>query len=229
MFHFRYLLYNMITIIPYLVFSLWGLFVSPSPSRTTSSEKRLEDAFIQQLECEGLTQSVLKQALIGWTILKEQRKLQNPGKLAIADFTQSANSPRLFLLDLENSRLVIKTLVAHGRNSGEEFARKFSNTSGSFMSSPGFYVTGETYTGKHGYSMKLKGLQPGINDLAEPRSIVLHGADYVSEDFIQRNGRLGRSLGCPAVPEALTVEIIDFLKHGSCLYIHASNVPPLNL
>jgi hypothetical protein len=100
-------------------------------------------------------------------------------------------------------------------------AENFSNIPGSFASSPGFYSTGQTYVGKHGLSLILDGLEKGINDKARDRAIVMHGADYVSSDFIRKYGRLGRSFGCPAVPTELSKDIIQKIKGGSCLYIHA--------
>lgn len=219
----------MITLIPYLIVSLWGFFHPPKTLMPAIPDESLNPDFMIQLKAEGLDPVVLEKAYQGWKVLNRHHKLQKPEKLAIADFTLSANTPRLFILDLEKSELILKTLVAHGRNSGEEFARKFSNFSDSFMSSPGFYITGQPYIGKHGNSLKLKGIQPGLNDHAELRGIVLHGADYVSDTFIRQNGRLGRSLGCPAVPKDLNEDIINLLKNGSCLYIHAENIPELIL
>ncbi|MDX9909496.1 MAG: murein L,D-transpeptidase catalytic domain family protein, partial [Mariniphaga sp.] len=106
-------------------------------------------------------------------------------------------------------------------NSGEVMAEKFSNKPGSYASSPGFYTTGETYFGKHGFSLRLNGIENGINDKARERANVIHGADYVSSEFIEKNGRLGRSLGCPAVPEELSTEIIETIKDGTCLFVYA--------
>jgi len=116
--------------------------------------------------------------------------------------------------------VVLKSLVAHGRNSGDEFATKFSNSAESFQSSLGFYVTGEVYQGKHGFSLRLDGLEYGINDNARNRAVVIHGADYVSDKFAKSNGRLGRSLGCPAVPYAIHKEFINTIKDKSCLFIY---------
>ncbi len=118
-------------------------------------------------------------------------------------------------------KVLFHCLVSHGRNSGELMAENFSNIPGSNESSPGFYVTGETYIGKHGLSLALDGLETGINDKARARAIVIHGADYVSDDFIRTHGRLGRSQGCPAVPVELSEEIIKTIKGGSCLFIYA--------
>ncbi len=129
----------------------------------------------------------------------------------------------MFVIDLKKEKLLFNTLVAHGKNSGVQYAEVFSNKNRSLMSSPGFYSTAETYFGKHGYSLKLDGLEEGINDHARERLIVIHGADYVSDDFIKMYGRIGRSWGCPALPIKHTEEVINLIKEGSCLYIHADD------
>src|SRR6185436_5804429 len=167
----------------------------------------------------GLSESIFQKALAGYDELKKQNNLKS-SVLSIVDFTQSSNSRRLYIIDVEKSKLLLQTWVAHGRNSGDEFANSFSNAPNSYKSSVGFYVTGATYTGKHGLSLQLKGMEAGINDCAEKRAIVVHGAPYVCEDFIRRYGRLGRSQGCPAVSETLSVPIINLIKDGSCFFIY---------
>ncbi|MCX6293990.1 MAG: murein L,D-transpeptidase catalytic domain family protein, partial [Sphingobacteriales bacterium] len=119
--------------------------------------------------------------------------------------------------------LLFNTYVAHGQNSGYAMAEKFSNKASSLQSSLGFYETSSTYLGKHGYSLKLEGLEKGINDNAMERSIVMHGASYVSEGIIKIKGYLGRSWGCPAVPEKYSKPIIDKIKNGTCIFIYANN------
>ena len=116
--------------------------------------------------------------------------------------------------------MLFNTLVAHGRNTGEEFATSFSNQAESFKSSLGFYATGEIYNGKHGMSLKLDGLEKGINDNARERGVVIHAANYVSNSFIKNNKRLGRSLGCPAIPAESLNEIVNTIKNKSCLFIY---------
>lgn len=153
--------------------------------------------------------------------LKEKNRFSlNTKYLSIIDFNKASTEKRFFLIDLQRKKLLYQTYVAHGRNSGENFPTSFSNTEESHKSSLGIYTTADTYIGKHGYSLRLIGLDPQKNDNAEKRAIVIHGADYVSEKFIQKHGRLGRSHGCPALPEDLVKEIIDLTKGGSCLYIH---------
>ena len=110
--------------------------------------------------------------------------------------------------------------VAHGKYSGEEYANSFSNQPSSLKSSLGFYTTGDDYQGAHGLALKLIGLERGFNDLAEARDIVMHGAEYVTEQFINQYGRLGKSWGCPAVPAALHEQIIHTIRSGSCLFIY---------
>ena len=158
-------------------------------------------------------------ALKGFYALKESGKITKD-ILTIVDFSLSSNVKRLWVIDLTTNTVLFNSLVAHGRNTGEEFATNFSNSAESYKSSLGFYATGEIYGGKHGRSLKLDGLERGINDGARARGVVMHGADYVSESFIKNNHRLGRSQGCPAVPVELTDEIIDLIKDKSCLFIY---------
>lgn len=159
------------------------------------------------------------EALKGFFVLKEKGTIKKD-ILTLIDFSLSSNSKRLWIIDLATNKILFQSLVAHGRNTGEEFANNFSNTPESFKSSLGFYSTGEVYFGKHGISLKLDGLEKGINDSARKRAVVIHGADYVSESFIKQHNRLGRSQGCPAVPIEFASEIISIIKDQSCLYIY---------
>lgn len=158
-------------------------------------------------------------AFKGFTALKEKDILQKD-ILTLIDFSLSSNTKRLWVIDMKNFTVLYHSLVAHGRNTGEEYAENFSNTSESYKSSLGFYLTGEVYQGKHGTSLRLDGLEKGINDNARNRAVVIHGADYVSDSFIKNNGRLGRSQGCPALPVDISDEIIKLIKDKSCLYIY---------
>lgn len=158
-------------------------------------------------------------ALEGFYQLKQKGLIQN-NILTLIDFSLSSNVKRLWVIDMNSNTILFQSLVAHGRNSGEEFASKFSNKAESYQSSLGFYITGEVYQGKHGQSLRLDGLEKGINDKARDRAVVIHGADYVSDSFIKQNKRLGRSQGCPALPEELTPEIINTIKNKSCLFIY---------
>ena len=163
------------------------------------------------------------EALKGFYILKEKGLIKKD-ILTLVDFSLSSNVKRLWVIDLATNTVLFQSLVAHGRNTGEEFANNFSNTAESFKSSLGFYATGEVYSGKHGLSLKLDGLEKGLNDHARERAVVMHGAEYVSDSFIKGNKRLGRSQGCPAVPVELAAEIISVIKDKSCLYIYHPSI-----
>ena len=143
--------------------------------------------------------------------------------LTVIDFTKPSTEKRLFVIDLKLKKVLFISYVAHGRNSGEKYATSFSNQEGSFKSSLGFYQTENTYYGKNGYSLVLNGLERGINDKAKERAIVVHGAAYADPSTIQSCGRLGRSLGCPALPLAVSKKIIDTIKGGTLLYIHGDD------
>ena len=175
------------------------------------------------LSSRGLSQEAFDYAVQGFTRLKEMGRFRKDNILTIVDFTRPSTEKRIFVIDVAEEKVLFNTYVAHGRGSGEKMAQKFSNIPESFQSSLGFYTTSSTYQGKHGYSMKLSGLEPGFNNLAEDRAIVMHSADYVSEDFIRARGYLGRSWGCPALPEKLNKPIIDEIKDGSCLFIYSAN------
>lgn len=164
------------------------------------------------------------EALKGYYLLKE-KGLVKKEILTIIDFSLSSTIKRLWVINLGTGEVLFHSLVAHGRNTGDEFASDFSNTAESFKSSLGFYSTGEIYAGKHGMSLRLDGLEKGVNDNARARGVVMHAAAYVSNSFIKNNQRLGRSLGCPAVPVTLTKAIISVIKDKSCFFIyHPSRV-----
>ncbi len=171
----------------------------------------------------GLGRVAFDYAMIGYTNLKAKGLLANNGILSIIDFSLSSAKKRLFVLDVKNYKLLFVTYVAHGRNSGTSQALYFSNEAESFKSSIGFYLTGATYSGAHGYSMKLKGYEAGYNDKAEERAIVMHSADYVSEALIKQQGFIGRSLGCPALAPEIYKQVINKIKNQSCLFIYGAS------
>lgn len=162
---------------------------------------------------------VFKKALTGFLNLKADNNVKK-NLLTIIDFSLSSTLDRMWIIDMNKMEVVHISLVAHGKNSGEEFASHFSNSPASYQSSLGFYITGGTYIGKHGISLILDGIERGINDKARERAIVMHGADYVSRDFIHDCGRLGRSFGCPSIPLEDHERIINLLSGRSCIYIH---------
>jgi hypothetical protein len=215
---------NLILLIASL-FPCFTTFADPGHTRSTTRKgvTYKSQVLYEQLSLAsvGLKQEVFEKAMKGWSNLSAQHKLGKSRLLTIVDLSQSSNSRRLYIIDVEKGQLVFNTYVAHGRNSGEEYARYFSNVPNSYQSSLGFYLTGGTYHGKHGLSLKLKGIEQGINHTAEARAIVLHGAEYVSEAFIKKYGRLGRSQGCPAVSQELSKPIIEKIKEGSCLFIYS--------
>ncbi len=176
-----------------------------------------------QLDTLGLSKQAFIEALKGYDYLRSNGKLTNDNVLTIADFSLPSNQKRLFVIDMNNYNVLYNTYVAHGRNSGKEFANRFSNSLHSHMSSLGFYVTQNTYFGDNGFSLRLEGEEKGINDNAEKRAIVIHCADYVSEKWIRDLGYIGRSLGCPALPEKVAKPIIETIKDGSCFFIFSPN------
>lgn len=173
------------------------------------------------LEKEGLSKEVFEMALKGMEKLLQAGITQKDNVIAIADFNQPSTKKRLYIIDLDTYELKFRTWVAHGRRSGKEMAEHFSNKIESNQSSPGFYVTRSTYQGKHGYSLRLEGVERGINDNASRRAIVMHGADYVSPNIIPKLGYIGRSQGCPAIPMELHRPVINELKDGACLFIYS--------
>lgn len=173
-----------------------------------------------QLRLRGLSEDAFAYAKKGFDKLLTEGRLVNDSILTVIDFSLPSSEKRLFILDLRHYRVIQQTLVSHGRNTGREMAQAFSNQHSSYKSSPGFYITRETYEGKNGYSLKLQGLEPGVNDNAYERGIVVHGAAYVSDAFVQSQGYIGRSQGCPAVPAPLAQSVINQIRNGSCLFIY---------
>jgi hypothetical protein len=167
----------------------------------------------------GLGRQVFDYAMKGFNFMKEMGTLGNEQIISIVDFSKPSFQKRLFVIDLKNYKVLFNTYVAHGMQSGKEFANQFSNKPESNKSSLGFYETLETYMGGNGYSLRLQGIEHGINDNANRRAIVIHGAPYVDESLIHSQGYIGRSWGCPAVPPQLSRPIIDKIKNGTCLFI----------
>jgi hypothetical protein len=174
-----------------------------------------------QLDSLGLSTQAYHKAITGFLSLVATGAVPNPGILSIIDFSQPSTQKRLFILDTYSGKLLFNSLVAHGRNSGTLVATRFSNRRNSFMSSLGFYLTGEPFIGQHGYSLRLEGMEKGWNDNVFRRSIIMHPAEYVSEDHIRQWGFLGRSEGCPAIPQQLDRPIIDVIRGGSCLFVYS--------
>jgi len=175
------------------------------------------------LQQSGMELSVFQKAFTGYLNLKLNNKLHSVNYLTVVDFTKSSREKRMWIIDLINKTLVLNTWVAHGQGSGDDIANRFSNNNESHQSSLGFYLTDDVYFGKHGRSLRLDGLEAGINSAARARGIVIHAADYVSQSTINQIGRLGRSFGCPAVSPELSNQIINTIKGGSLLYINGDD------
>lgn len=202
--------------IPYQVINGKMSFIS-----SHNASRFVEDLYNQlHLEETGLDYKVFNTAMTGHQKLLHENKIAASNIITIVDLSQPSTNKRLYILDLATQTMLFHTYVSHGKNSGELYATTFSNAHSSYQSSLGFYVTGDVYNGKHGLSLKLIGQEPGFNDEALDRAIVVHGAEYVSEEFIKNTGRLGRSFGCPAVGTELATPIINTIQNGSCLFVY---------
>lgn len=177
--------------------------------------------------CAGLYRSMQLEGVVNWKAFRQAvagfYKIENRKReiLTLIDFSRPSTEKRLFVFDMKQRKLLFSSVVSHGKNSGENYATSFSNEYGSYKSSLGFYLTESTYQGKNGYSLILDGLERGINDRARERAIVMHGAAYANPSVVSKGGRLGRSFGCPAVPQKISRPIIDTIKGGSVMYIYA--------
>jgi hypothetical protein len=173
-----------------------------------------------KLQQKGLSKKAFEYACKGYRRLLKKRVISEAGYLVICDFSQSSNNKRLYLVDMINNEVLLNTYVAHGRNSGGEYATRFSNKMKSFQSSLGFYVTQSTYYGEHGLSLRMRGLEAGYNEKAGKRRIVVHGADYIGDPWLKQNNYMGRSYGCPSIPEKESNFLINTIKKGSCIFIY---------
>ncbi len=201
------------------------LYTSPQHTVVKSTDEMFREEVdflydslhLQQL---GLQKEALEYALKGYKKLTQEEVLPNDSVLSICDFSQSSRKKRLYVIDLAHKRLLVNTYVAHGKRSGKEFARSFSNKPESFKSSLGFYITRNTYQGANGLSLNIDGLEQGINDKAFERRIVIHSSNYVGKRWLKQNPFLGNSLGCPAVPVNELDQVIETIKGGSCMFIY---------
>ena len=209
-------------IIFYLFFLLIPAVNNARVAENVSAEAVNEDIYTSvNLADNGLARDVFDLAIKGLRKLDTEGKLKNANIVTIADYSQSSNKKRLYVIDLKNGKLLFNTYVAHGRNTGEEYARSFSNEEGSLKSSLGFYITEKPIVGSHtGFALLINGVEKGFNDHAIKRAIIIHAADYATENFIKKHGRLGRSLGCPALPPDMNKPIIEKIKGGTCLFIY---------
>ena len=191
---------------------------------TTSVEEKINLLYSSFSENNEEVPSLesFKNGMMGYYKLADQNLIKKE-ILTIIDFSLSSKKKRMWIMDMAQNKVLFHTVVSHGQNTGGEFATKFSNTVNSLQSSLGFYITGETYIGKNGLSMFIDGMEEEFNSKARERYVVVHGADYANPEVIDNLGRLGRSYGCPAVPTALTKEIINTIKDKSVMYIHSTD------
>jgi hypothetical protein len=190
----------------------------------------LAEEYCRNIYCESglegkLDYRIFQRAFKGISNIAAPRK----DILTIIDYSKPSCEKRFYVIDLVNCKLLYYSLVAHGKNSGELMCTKFSNRPNSLQSSPGFFLTAESYDGRHGYSLRLDGMEPGLNDLARARNIVIHGAEYVAQHYVDDVGYIGRSFGCLALPLELNRKVIDRIKGGSCLYVHTNDKNYFNL
>jgi hypothetical protein len=217
----------------YMILLLISLSVSPffagklsakvksDKGSSVQFENHIKDLYAAcQLKQKGLSYEVFRLGIIGYYNMK-QKAILGKDIISIVDFEKPSTEERLWIIDINNKKLLHHSLVAHGKKSGENKATTFSNCQSSNMSSVGFYVTRNTYSGKHGLSLVIDGLDEKYNSNAKSRAVVIHSADYVSEEFIKCNGRLGRSQGCPAIPVENHEKVINTLKDGTALFIHS--------
>ncbi|MGB0839029.1 MAG: murein L,D-transpeptidase catalytic domain family protein [Chitinophagales bacterium] len=180
------------------------------------------------LDSRGLSYNTFKLAVAGYYNLKKAGRLSYRPILTIVDFNQPSSADRIYVVDMQQQSVLFQTLVSHGEKSGMLYANYFSNRHQSHQSSLGFYKTAETYYGQHGYSLKLDGLDRGFNHNARSRGVVVHGAYYVDHNYVRSHGSIGRSWGCPALPEGVHKDIINAIQGGSCMFIYKDNLDYLN-
>jgi hypothetical protein len=207
-----------------VLFVLFLLFPSLPFVRSESQATKPSESAAKELYDElGLSgkvdYAIFERAWAGYRRIEGRRK----EVLTLIDFTKPSTAKRCYVIDLNSRKILFETHVAHGQNSGGNYATAFSNRPNSHQSSLGFYLTGNTYTGKNGYSLTLDGLEPGINDNARSRAVVVHGAAYAEPSVAAAQGRLGRSWGCPALPASVNREVIDAIRGGSVLFIYAAD------
>jgi L,D-transpeptidase catalytic domain len=204
----------------YVAKNIGGSVLTAVNNQSVAASQALAMYDALKLKSFGLTKAAFNYAYKGYLYLQQKKMLAQSSVLTICDFSQSSRRKRFFVIDMNQHKVLINTYVAHGRKSGSEYARAFSNSPESHMSSLGFYKTETTYYGGHGLALKIEGLERGFNDKADARNIVIHGSEYVGSSFIRNNPFNGRSFGCPAVPANQVNNVINTIKNGSCLFIY---------
>lgn len=227
----QYLLSLTMLIIAFLLMASPSFASKPSSNEFSPSIEVLKESYLidstansiyKDLKAKELNYFIFLEAYQGFINYKKKGLIENSNVITIIDFDKTSNEKRFFVVDLLSHTVLFNSFVAHGQKTGELQAKDFSNRVNSHQSSLGFYLTDNTYFGKHGLSLRLDGLEKGLNDNARERNIVVHSADYVSSDYINKNHRLGRSWGCPALPSENYEEVIEFIKDKSLLFIYSS-------
>ncbi|HTE30392.1 MAG TPA: murein L,D-transpeptidase catalytic domain family protein [Chryseolinea sp.] len=172
------------------------------------------------LGASGLNEEAFEYAYVGYERLRKRHLLHKTTVLSVCDFSQASSEERMYVIDILNKKLLYRTYVAHGINSGKEYANSFSNRQNSYKSSLGFYITRQSYYGDNGLSLRIRGMDRGFNDLAGRRNIVIHGAPYVSTRILKKYGVMGTTFGCPAIPDDMSAKIIPVIKKGTCFFIY---------
>ena len=187
-------------------------------SASTSANFAIDD--FDEAAIGTIETDVLELALGAASCAIKSGAVEPPRTLTVIDYSKPSSQKRLWVYDLATRQLLYEELVAHGQGSGANLATQFSNQPDSHQTSLGLFVTDDTYVGRNGYSLRLDGLDKGLNDLARDRAIVMHGAPYVNPAFVKANGRLGRSHGCPAVSDAVARELINRVKGGGLVFAY---------
>lgn len=206
----------------FIILIIITTFLISATSMAVDDYQRTTKSLYQNMNLSNkINYKLFENAITGYEKINSKT---NGSFLTIIDFSKPSTEKRFYVLDMKNKKVFYETYVSHGVNTGNLNATKFSNKIDSRQSSLGFFLTNETYFGNKGYSLRLDGLEPGINSNARKRAIVIHGADYANPDFIKKTGRLGRSWGCPALPLGLNKEIIDTIKNGSVLFVNGNDL-----
>jgi hypothetical protein len=221
-----------------LVLALAGLYSVNAPQASTAqtdpqpqaaaseASATAVPAVFSRRAAQGLSPKVLSLALDAVADARARGISGRDDRLTVIDYSLPSTQPRIWVLDLERGKVLYHGLVAHGAGSGDKYASHFSNVNDSRATSLGLFLTGDTYEGGNGYSLVLKGLDQGLNDRAEMRHSVMHGAWYVSDDHARQFGMIGRSWGCPALPQEDAQPVIDAIKGGTFVYSYAASAAP---
>lgn len=199
-----------------------ALFFASAPGLFAACQQEPSESLVRSLvtQAPGLRGEVLRLALGATGCAAERGLVKNRDLVTVIDYSLPSTEPRLWVFDIATRKLLFRELVAHGKNSGGNVPTRFSNVHGSLATSLGLFVTADPYVGRNGYSLRLRGLEKGVNDQALSRAIVMHGAPYVSKAAIRALGRLGRSWGCPAVRTEVARKMIDTLRGGSAVFAY---------